>query len=141
MVKKRRRRRRRRRGRNWERAGRACFERPNRLLPSNFRGAEISATLRRRNSNRRPSCPRPARPILDKPPTHTLAQTQSQSQSQTPTLPPTASQPGDQCGKKTQHEQRGGSGRAVTTPRPDKQVCRWEALGTPVCFSCSQVTD
>lgn len=135
MVKKRRRKRR-RRGRNGERAGKACFERPNRLLPSNFRGAEISATLRRRNSNRRPSCPRPACLILDKPPTHTLAQTQSR----TPTLPPTASQPGDQCGK-TQHEQRGGSGRAVTTPRSNKLVRRWEALGTLVCFSCSQVTD
>lgn len=56
--------------RNWdrknkERAGkettrRDCFESPNRLLPSIFRGWNFSLAVRR-NSNRWSSCPQPAR--------------------------------------------------------------------------------
>lgn len=63
---------------NKERAGnrttrRACFESPNRLLPSIFRGWNFSLTVRR-NSKLRSSCPQPAR--VEKTSTaHALSQT------------------------------------------------------------------
>lgn len=142
MIKKRRRRRR-RRGRNGERAGRACFERPNRLLPSNFRGLKFQPRLWRRNSTQRPSCPQPGCSLLDKPPTHTLAQ----SHRQTLTLPPPARQPGDQCGKNTALacEAAGQIGTSCyhtkvrqTSVSPG-HTC-WEAVFTLVCRRRSDVT-
>lgn len=49
-----------RKGREKKTTRRGCFEKPNRLLPSIFRGWNFSLAVRR-NSNRRSSCPQPAR--------------------------------------------------------------------------------
>lgn len=71
---------------------RGCFESPNRLLPTIFRGWNFSLAVRR-NSNPQSSCPQPAR-FEKKPPLHTL-----------PPFPPLLSrlsQPGNQWETRTQ---------------------------------------
>lgn len=90
--------------RNWdrknkERAGkntqRGCFESPNRLLPSIFRGWNFSLTVRR-NLNLWSSCPQLAR--VGKPPPHTFARPSP------PQIPLShLSQPGNQWETQTRH--------------------------------------